>query len=200
MRVGLFSGCFIDFVDPEMGLRLLRVLGRHGVEVVFPKKQTCCGIPVFMSGDVENGLDLLKMNIEAFDPHKVDAVITACATCGSALKESYKNLVEGESQDLQERVKTFGARVMDVAEFLTQKIQLTTGEKKAGPEGHLPRPLPPQPEPGDQLSTEEDSEGASGGVPGGNARPRAVLRRRGILQLLQLRPLQADQPAEGGRH
>ena len=57
--------------------------------------------------------------------------MVGCATCGTALKESYKNLVEGESQDLQERVKTFGARVMDVAEFLTQKIQLTPGEKKA---------------------------------------------------------------------
>ena len=38
MRVGLFAGCFIDFVDPEIGRSLLRVLGRHGVEVVFPKK------------------------------------------------------------------------------------------------------------------------------------------------------------------
>ena len=66
MRVGFFTGCFIDFVDPAIGRSLIRVLGRHGVEVVFPKKQTCCGIPVFMSGDLENGLDLLKINLEAF--------------------------------------------------------------------------------------------------------------------------------------
>ncbi len=75
MRVGLFSGCFIDFVDPAIGRSLIRVLGRHGVEVVFPKKQTCCGIPVFMSGDLENGLDLLKMNLEAFAPHQLDAIV-----------------------------------------------------------------------------------------------------------------------------
>jgi glycolate oxidase iron-sulfur subunit len=131
LRVGLFSGCFIDFVDPAIGRSLIRVLGRHGVEVVFPKKQTCCGIPVFMSGDVENGLALLKINLEAFTPYDLDAVVVACATCGTALKESYKTLAEGESQDLQERVKAFSAKVMDIAELLTEKIQLTPGERKA---------------------------------------------------------------------
>jgi glycolate oxidase iron-sulfur subunit len=131
LRVGLFSGCFIDFVDPAIGRSLIRVLGRHGVEVVFPKKQTCCGIPVFMSGDLENGLELLKINLEAFAPYDLDAVVVACATCGTALKESYKTLAEGESQDLQERVKAFSAKVMDIAELLAEKIQLTPGERKA---------------------------------------------------------------------
>ncbi len=131
MRVGLFSGCFIDFVDPAIGRSLIRVLGRHGVEVVFPKKQTCCGIPVFMSGDLQNGLDLLKMNIEAFAPYKLDAIIVACATCGSALKESYKTLVEGESQEWKDRVGAFSGKVLDIAEFLTQKIKLTKGEKES---------------------------------------------------------------------
>ncbi len=129
LRVGLFSGCFIDFVDPAIGRSLIRVLGRHGVEVVFPKKQTCCGIPVFMSGDLQNGLDLLKMNIEAFAAHELDAVITACATCGTALKESYKVLVEGESQEWKDRVAAFSAKTMDIAEFLTRKIKLTKPEK-----------------------------------------------------------------------
>ncbi len=131
MRVGFFSGCFIDFVDPAIGQSLIRVLGRHGVEVVFPKKQTCCGIPVFMSGDLEDGLDLLKINVEAFAPHRLDAVIVACATCGTALKESYKTLVEGESQEWKDRVKSFGEKVLDISEFLTQKIQLTKAEEKA---------------------------------------------------------------------
>jgi len=131
MRAGLFSGCFIDFVDPAIGRSLIRVLGRHGVEVVFPKKQTCCGIPVFMSGDLQNGLDLLKMNIEAFAPYKLDAIIVACATCGSALKESYKTLVEGESQEWKDRVGAFSGKVLDIAEFLTQKIKLTKGEKES---------------------------------------------------------------------
>jgi len=131
MRAGLFSGCFIDFVDPAIGRSLIRVLGRHGVEVVFPKKQTCCGIPVFMSGDLQNGLDLLKMNIEAFAPYKLDAIIVACATCGSALKESYKTLVEGESQEWKDRVGAFSGKVLDIAEFLTQKIKFTKGEKES---------------------------------------------------------------------
>jgi glycolate oxidase iron-sulfur subunit len=131
MRVGFFSGCFIDFVDPAIGRSLIRVLGRHGVEVIFPKKQTCCGIPVFMSGDLENGLDLLKINLEAFAPYEMDAVIVGCATCGTALKESYKILVEGESREWKDRVDAFSAKVMDISEFLIQKIQLNKAERKS---------------------------------------------------------------------
>jgi glycolate oxidase iron-sulfur subunit len=131
LRVGLFSGCFIDFVEPAIGRSLIRVLGRHGVEVVFPKKQTCCGIPVFMSGDVENGLRLLKMNLEAFSPYPLDAIVTACATCGTALKESYKVLVGGENQEWKERVEAFSAKVRDISEFLTDKIKLNRGEQKS---------------------------------------------------------------------
>jgi glycolate oxidase iron-sulfur subunit len=131
MKVGFFSGCFIDFVEPAIGRSLIRVLGRHGVEVVFPRKQTCCGIPVFMSGDIENGLDLLKMNVEAFGPYPLDAVITACATCGTALKESYKILVEGESQEWRERVQAFGAKVRDISEFLTDRIKLNRAERES---------------------------------------------------------------------
>ena len=129
MKVGFFTGCFIDFVEPAIGRSLIRVLGRHGVEVIFPKKQTCCGTPVFMSGDVENGLALLKMNLEAFGPDPLDAVVTACATCGTALKESYKVLVEGESQEWKERVQAFSAKVQDIAEFLNDKIKLDKAER-----------------------------------------------------------------------
>jgi glycolate oxidase iron-sulfur subunit len=131
MRVGFFTGCFIDFVDPAIGRSLIRVLGRHGVEVVFPKRQTCCGIPVFMSGDLENGLDLLKINLEAFAPFELDAIVVGCATCGTALKESYKSLVDGESQEWKDRVKIFSDKVMDISEFMTQKTPLTRAEQKS---------------------------------------------------------------------
>jgi len=130
MRVGLFAGCFIDFVDPQIGRSLISVLGRHGVEVIFPRRQTCCGTPVFMSGDLQNGLDLLKMNIEAFAPYELDAIVTACATCGTALKESYRVLAEGEGQEWKSRVEAFSAKVLDISEFLVRKIQLTPAETK----------------------------------------------------------------------
>jgi glycolate oxidase iron-sulfur subunit len=83
-----------------------------------------------MSGDVKNGLDLMKMNLEAFTPYRLDGIVTACATCGTALKESYKVLAEGESQEWKERVEAFSAKVQDIAEFLTDKIELTKAEKK----------------------------------------------------------------------
>jgi glycolate oxidase iron-sulfur subunit len=84
-----------------------------------------------MSGDVENGLALLKRNLEAFGPYPLDAVVTACATCGTALKESYRVLVEGESQEWKERVQAFSAKVRDIAEFLNDEIKLDKAERES---------------------------------------------------------------------
>lgn len=130
LRVALFAGCFIDFVDPAIGRSLIRVLGRHGIEVIFPKKQTCCGIPVFMSGDIKNGVELMKMNLKAFAPYGFDAVVTACATCGSALKESYKILAEEAGGEWPARVEAFSAKVSDIAEFLATRVELSPREKE----------------------------------------------------------------------
>jgi glycolate oxidase iron-sulfur subunit len=71
------------------------------------------------------------MNVEAFAPYELDAIVVACATCGTALKESYKTRVEDESQEWKERVNAFSGKVLDIAELLTQKIKLNKAEKES---------------------------------------------------------------------
>ena len=44
-RVAFFAGCLNDFVYPELGGNLVRVLNRLGVEVSLPLEQNCCGVP-----------------------------------------------------------------------------------------------------------------------------------------------------------
>ncbi len=49
-RVALFVTCMVDTLYPEVGLAAAELLERHGVEVVFPYEQTCCGQPAFNAG------------------------------------------------------------------------------------------------------------------------------------------------------
>ena len=50
MRVALFVPCYVDLINPEVGVSVVRVLRRLGVEVVYPEGQTCCGQPASNAG------------------------------------------------------------------------------------------------------------------------------------------------------
>ncbi len=43
VKVALFITCLADSLYPEVGRSTVAVLARLGVEVVFPREQTCCG-------------------------------------------------------------------------------------------------------------------------------------------------------------
>jgi L-lactate dehydrogenase complex protein LldE len=43
MRVALFVTCLVDTLFPQVGRATVTLLERLGVEVVFPREQTCCG-------------------------------------------------------------------------------------------------------------------------------------------------------------
>ena len=49
-RAALFVTCLVDLFYPEIGEASVTVLRKHGVELVFPPGQICCGQPVFNSG------------------------------------------------------------------------------------------------------------------------------------------------------
>jgi L-lactate dehydrogenase complex protein LldE len=50
LRAALFIPCYVDQINPEVGVSVVRVLRSLGVEVIYPEGQTCCGQPAFNSG------------------------------------------------------------------------------------------------------------------------------------------------------
>jgi heterodisulfide reductase subunit B len=43
MQVALMIPCYIDMFYPHVGIATLELLEKLGVDVVYPKEQTCCG-------------------------------------------------------------------------------------------------------------------------------------------------------------
>ncbi len=72
---------------------MVDVLGKMGVEVVTPKDQGCCGMPIFMSGDREAALTGIREKLKVFAREDVDAVVFDCATCSDGLKKEYAHLL-----------------------------------------------------------------------------------------------------------
>src|SRR5210317_264929 len=80
-RVAFFAGCLNDFVYPEMGIDLVKVLNHLDVEVTLPLEQSCCGVPALYSGDKETAVAMAEQNISAMLADNPDFVITSCPTC-----------------------------------------------------------------------------------------------------------------------
>lgn len=88
-KVVFFAGCLIDFVYPEIGESVIKVLNKAGFTVLFPQEQGCCGAPANYSGSSEVAYELAKENIEAILRLKAKYVVSACPTCTTSLKYDY---------------------------------------------------------------------------------------------------------------
>jgi glycolate oxidase iron-sulfur subunit len=118
-RVYYFVGCATNYISENVGHSVVRVLGRLGVEVVIPKRQTCCGFPICLAGARKPAMKNVRRNLAAFDPGSADAIVTDCATCGAALKKEYVNLLEEAGQDAR-KAREFGEKILDISEYLAR--------------------------------------------------------------------------------
>ncbi|ADW16564.1 protein of unknown function DUF162 [Desulfobulbus propionicus DSM 2032] len=84
-----YAGCLIDFAYPEMGVALVKILNKAGIEVLFPDGQTCCGAPARYNGAYEVAANNAVDNIQALLAEQANYVISACPTCTVALDHEF---------------------------------------------------------------------------------------------------------------
>ena len=88
-----YAGCLIDFVYPETGVAVVKVLNRAGVRVVFPEAQTCCGAPARYGGAPEAAAKAAATNAEVLITANADYIVSACPTCTVALKQDFQSVL-----------------------------------------------------------------------------------------------------------
>ena len=115
-RVAFFPGCMLSYVYVDAGKALIAVLVANGVEVHLPEQLVCCGTPLFSSGDFAGAATLAEANVRALASGGYDAVVTGCATCGSALCREYGQVLGHKSS--VEAWQAMKSTVVDVADFL----------------------------------------------------------------------------------
>ncbi len=113
MRVGFFLGCSLNLIYTQVGSAVIRILLGEQMEIVISKDQGCCGMPVYSAGDRRSARKLAERNIRAFKKYDVDAIVVACASCGSALKRDYESI-------LGLRKNAFSAKIYELNEFLNR--------------------------------------------------------------------------------
>jgi glycolate oxidase iron-sulfur subunit len=88
-RVALMTGCVTPVVGPSILDAAVRVLCRHGIEVVVPDGQDCCGGLVHHMGRSEEAHAAARHNIAAWMSitPPVDAILVTASGCGTTLKD-----------------------------------------------------------------------------------------------------------------
>lgn len=115
-RVAFFTGCMVNYLYPEIGISIVRVLREAGLEVVIPPFQQCCGTPMRVEGEEEPALKVIKQNLVAFSAIDADYVVTGCASCGNALKHHFAELTRGQPH-FHEMALALAARAIDFTEL-----------------------------------------------------------------------------------
>ncbi|HLW27005.1 MAG TPA: glycolate oxidase subunit GlcF [Kiloniellales bacterium] len=136
-RVALLSGCAQQVLSPEINEATIRLLCRHGVEVVVARGAGCCGALVHHLGKEDPALASARANVAAWshelEGDGLDAVVINASGCGTTVKD-YGFMLRNEPQwaEAAARISTLAK---DISEFLTDlgglEIQRPTGQKLA---------------------------------------------------------------------
>jgi glycolate oxidase iron-sulfur subunit len=119
-RVALLSGCAQQVLAPAINEATIRLLTRHGVEVVVAKGAGCCGALVHHMGREAPALAAARANIDAWERERagvgLDAVIINASGCGTTVKD-YGFMLR-EDPAYAEKAARIAALAKDVTEFL----------------------------------------------------------------------------------
>lgn len=120
VRVALFIPCYVDLINPEVGVSMVRVLRRLGVELIYPEGQTCCGQPAFNSGFFDEARTVARHFLEVFEKEHWDYVVCPSGSCATMVSHYYPFIFKGMSEE--RRSEDLGGRVREFSDFLVNVL------------------------------------------------------------------------------
>jgi len=124
VRVALFAPCYVDLINPEVGVGVVRVLRKLGVEVVYPEGQTCCGQPAFNSGFFDEARGVARHFLDVFEKERWDYVVCPSGSCATMVSHYYPFIFKDLPED-RERSEALGHHVREFSDFLVNVLGVT---------------------------------------------------------------------------
>jgi glycolate oxidase iron-sulfur subunit len=119
-RVALLTGCAQQVLAPQINEATIRLLTRHGCEVVIPQGGACCGALKHHLG--QESLDSARSNVLAWQREMtgggLDAIIINASGCGTTVKD-YGFMLR-EDAILAEAAMRVAGLAKDITEFIAE--------------------------------------------------------------------------------
>lgn len=120
MRVALFIPCYVDQIYPDVGVSVVRVLRRLGVEVIYPEGQTCCGQPAFNSGFMDEARGVGRHFLDVFEKGSFDYIVCPSGSCATMVSHYYPFIFKGLSEE--RRAEAVVPKVREFSDFLVNVL------------------------------------------------------------------------------
>ena len=119
-RVAFFTGCHINFVGINVGRSAINVLAKNGCSVLVPSAQVCCGVPFFASGEIAKAVGMVRQNIDVLSRLDADAIVYACGSCGTGLREWAGHPEVGP--EYIDKAKEMKGKIFEIGEYLVDQM------------------------------------------------------------------------------
>ena len=105
----------------------MRVLRHLGVDLDFPKAQTCCGQAAFNAGFRSEACRAARHFLETFAD--AEAVICPSGSCAAMVRDHFPELVEGDPQFAEDpgarlRMQSLASRTWELSQYLTEVLEI----------------------------------------------------------------------------
>jgi len=119
-RVALLAGCANEALAPSITQATIRLLNRHGVEVVLAPEAGCCGSLEHHIGREAGALGKARANIDAWTceiaGEGLDAILVTISGCGTTVKD-YGFMLRTDPEYAEKAAKVSGL-TRDISEYL----------------------------------------------------------------------------------
>jgi L-lactate dehydrogenase complex protein LldE len=117
MRALLMRTCLADAVAPSVARAARAVLERAGVEVVVPRRQTCCGQPAWSAGHPDQARPVARRALRAFRGD--DPVVVPSGSCAAMVRHGYPELFGGRPEEGEAR--GMAERTVELSQFIARE-------------------------------------------------------------------------------
>ena len=119
-RVALLAGCINPVLAPSTNEAAIRLLNRHGIEVVVAAGEACCGSLAHHMGREDEALSRARNNIDAWtrelEGDGLDAILVTVSGCGTTIKD-YGFMLRSDPAYAMKAARIC-ARARDITEYL----------------------------------------------------------------------------------
>jgi len=123
-HASLFVPCYIDTLFPEAAIAMTRVLERVGVDLDFPRAQTCCGQMHVNTGYADDVDHLLRNFLKVFE--HAEHVVAPSASCVATVRHMYPDMAKRSGDPaLIDAVDALTPRVKEFSEYLVDDLGIT---------------------------------------------------------------------------
>ncbi len=116
--VALFATCLVDLIRPEVGYSAAKLIENAGFHLDVPYSQTCCGQPLYNSGDFKGARKVARRLIDTFAAY--DYIVTPSGSCAAMIKLHIPELLAEEAGERREKSRVIAERTYELTQFLVR--------------------------------------------------------------------------------